>query len=175
MTIEAKCPSCGKRLKAKDEMAGRKAKCPACGSAVQLPEVIYDADEVEADPFSELPDESSQPDAPPDMKECRECGEMILKGAKKCRYCGTRLGKKATPTYQSRPAYSSSSSSGSDDEGMTAVDWLLCFLCPGIACIVGVIRLIQGKPSGGMMIGMSFVIPTVMGVVIKALNVILNQ
>jgi hypothetical protein len=45
------------------------------------------------------------------------------------------------------------SSAGSAD--LTAADWVLCVLCSGIACIIGIIRLIQGKPSGGKMVGIA--------------------
>jgi hypothetical protein len=31
------CPGCGKKLHAKDELAGRTAKCPNCGQPVQIP------------------------------------------------------------------------------------------------------------------------------------------
>src|SRR5690242_10486486 len=31
------CPQCGKSLKAKDELAGKKARCPQCGRAVPIP------------------------------------------------------------------------------------------------------------------------------------------
>jgi hypothetical protein len=43
------------------------------------------------------------------------------------------------------------------DSDLTPVDWVLCILCSGIGCIIGIIRLIQGKPSGGKMIGISLV------------------
>ena len=38
---------------------------------------------------------------------------------------------------------------------LTAVDWVLVVLCSGIGCIIGIIRLIQGKPSGGKMLAFS--------------------
>lgn len=38
---------------------------------------------------------------------------------------------------------------------LTVVDWLICILCSGIGCIVGIIRTIQGKPTGPKMIGIS--------------------
>ena len=42
-----KCPHCGKRLKAPDSAAGKRAKCPGCGKPVQLPkEQVYEAEEV---------------------------------------------------------------------------------------------------------------------------------
>ena len=39
---------------------------------------------------------------------------------------------------------------------MEGLDWALAVFCSGIACIVGVVRLIQGKPKGLKMIGLSF-------------------
>jgi hypothetical protein len=40
---------------------------------------------------------------------------------------------------------------------LSTADWILCILCSGIGCIVGIVRLIQGKPGAGKMIGVSFV------------------
>jgi hypothetical protein len=48
---------------------------------------------------------------------------------------------------KSPPRVSSSDLSGGD--------WLLCILCPGIGCIVGIVRLAQGHPNGGKMLGFS--------------------
>lgn len=42
-----------------------------------------------------------------------------------------------------------------EDAELTTVDWVLIVLCSGIACIIGIVRLIQGKPSAGKMIGFS--------------------
>ena len=36
MAIKVTC-SCGKKLRAKDEAAGKRAKCPACGKIVVVP------------------------------------------------------------------------------------------------------------------------------------------
>jgi hypothetical protein len=41
MPISLKC-SCGQSLRAKDELAGKKAKCPACGSIQNVPEPEYE-------------------------------------------------------------------------------------------------------------------------------------
>jgi hypothetical protein len=40
--IHFTCPSCGRALRAKDDMAGKKSKCPGCGHAVSIdpPEVV---------------------------------------------------------------------------------------------------------------------------------------
>jgi predicted RNA-binding Zn-ribbon protein involved in translation (DUF1610 family) len=37
MAISMACPSCKKKLKAKEELAGRRVKCPGCGNAVLIP------------------------------------------------------------------------------------------------------------------------------------------
>lgn len=36
MAIQVKCPSCGKTLRAKDELAGKRGKCPGCGAVVMI-------------------------------------------------------------------------------------------------------------------------------------------
>ncbi len=41
------------------------------------------------------------------------------------------------------------------DDELTGGDWLLCILCSGIGCIVGIVYLIQGQPKGGKMLGIS--------------------
>lgn len=35
-------------------------------------------------------------------------------------------------------------------------DWILAGLCSGIACILGVVWMIQGKPKGLKMVGVAF-------------------
>src|SRR5579863_4169300 len=42
------------------------------------------------------------------------------------------------------------------DSDLSTGDWLLCIFCSGIACLVGIVRLIQGKPHAGKMIGIAF-------------------
>ena len=37
MAIEVQCSACGKRLKAPDEQAGRRAKCPSCKAEITIP------------------------------------------------------------------------------------------------------------------------------------------
>jgi len=55
------------------------------------------------------------------------------------------------PQFNSDPR-AAAENAGTD---LTTVDWLIIVFCAGIACIVGVIRLIQGKPNAGKMIGFS--------------------
>ena len=35
--ISFACPACGKPLKVKDEVAGKRVKCPGCGKALVVP------------------------------------------------------------------------------------------------------------------------------------------
>lgn len=37
MSISAQCPNCDKKLKAKDELAGKRIKCPGCGQVLSVP------------------------------------------------------------------------------------------------------------------------------------------
>jgi predicted RNA-binding Zn-ribbon protein involved in translation (DUF1610 family) len=92
MAIEVTCTSCGKTLNAKDSAAGRQAKCPDCGSLISITEPIYDAieDPVAADEFAQI----EEPQPPGDDRQrspCPLCGEMIITGAAKCRFCGEYL------------------------------------------------------------------------------------
>ncbi|WP_020470866.1 hypothetical protein [Zavarzinella formosa] len=57
-----------------------------------------------------------------------------------------------------------------DSTGLTTVDWLLCIFCSGIGCIVGIVRLIQGKPNAGMMIGVSLLFAIIWNVIRFALE-----
>lgn len=44
MAIPFKCPSCGRKMRARDEQAGKKARCPSCQSVIIVPDIL----EVEA-------------------------------------------------------------------------------------------------------------------------------
>jgi hypothetical protein len=42
-----------------------------------------------------------------------------------------------------------------DDSNLATTDWILAILCSGIGCIMGIIWMIQGKPKGSKMLGVS--------------------
>jgi len=44
-----------------------------------------------------------------------------------------------------------------EPDQLTVVDWLICILCSGIGCGVGIFRTIQGKSTGPKMIGISVI------------------
>ncbi len=62
-----------------------------------------------------------------------------------------------------------------DDSKLTTVDWILCILCSGIGCIVGIFRLIQGKPNGGKMIAISVCFAILWSIVRFAIMVATEQ
>ena len=158
MPISVNCPHCGKRLKAPDSAAGKRAKCPGCGKAVQLPdEKVFEAEEVggeggddefglgnlsESDAYGGPAEDARKP--------CPMCGEMIVASAAKCRYCGEVFDETLK-----RKEKKKAKSAAADDADLTPGDWVFCILCGGIACIFGIVYAIQGKPKGLKMVGVS--------------------
>jgi hypothetical protein len=58
---------------------------------------------------------------------------------------------------------------GRGNSDLTALDLFLCIFCPGIGCIVGLIRLISGSGEGGKMVGLSLMFAVIWNVVRFAL------
>jgi len=150
VAIQVSCSHCHAKLTTDDSKAGRKAKCPKCGGVIEIPMPpslgADDVLEAEVDPFRGLSDDYQLEDPVPaptataDRKPCPMCGEMIAKDAVKCRYCGEIfdpvLKKTAKKSY------------AAEDENLSVGEWVLAILCSGIACIVGIVWMIQGKPKG---------------------------
>lgn len=63
----------------------------------------------------------------------------------------------------------------SNESNLESIDWILAGLCSGIACIIGIFWLIQGKPKGLKMIGVSLLFILVWNVVRAVLPMILNS
>jgi predicted RNA-binding Zn-ribbon protein involved in translation (DUF1610 family) len=162
MSISVDCQNCGKTLKAKDSAAGKTAKCPDCGEMIRIPELDLVLDAEEDFGSSQAAEDDLPLSTGGDQKPCPMCGEMIASSAKKCRFCGEYLDE----TLKKKKKKQSSSG----DEEMTTVDWILCILCPGIGCIVGIVRAIQGNSTGGKMIGISIG----MAIIWNVLNVFLQ-
>jgi predicted RNA-binding Zn-ribbon protein involved in translation (DUF1610 family) len=192
VAISIICPSCQKKLSAPDSAAGKKAKCPACGTIVVVPQIVHDAEEIGAtevpssgppvtQPAAGLPnwlDEMMPPATPPPAqaaddggqprRPCPECGELIVAGAAKCRFCGAVFdpGLKRESAKKKRSA---------QDENLTTSDWIICILCAGIGCIGGIIYAIQGKPKGMKMVGISILAAIVWNVLYVILQTMLHQ
>jgi predicted RNA-binding Zn-ribbon protein involved in translation (DUF1610 family) len=182
MPISFQCSRCGKKLKAPDSAAGKTSTCPGCGGTVTCPEPLYDAEVVEMgppspkpsgfDPFADLDDDKPYPvSGPPPAAEsssesrrpCPMCGEMILTTAAKCRFCGevfdTTLKKAKGKKKKSKKQH------GPDDEELSGSEIVIALLCSGIGCIAGVVWMIQGKPKGMKMVGISIAADIVKSVI----------
>ncbi len=162
MSIKVSCDSCGKQLSVRDEAAGKRVKCPDCGGVVQIPEPddVMDAEVAEDNPFAG--DDIASDGAKDDRKPCPACGEMIVKTAGKCRFCGEIFDaalKKKAKGRKSSGGYSD------DNADMSTGDWVVAILCSGIGCIAGIVWMIQGKPKGTKMFLVSFGMQIFWGVV----------
>ena len=93
-------------------------------------------------------------------KECRFCGEAIQRKARKCRFCGE---------YQSeadRATKEKHAKASSGDDNLTGSEIVFGLLCGGIACIMGIVWVCQGKKKGWKLIGLSF-ISQLIGLIIR--------
>jgi len=72
---------------------------------------------------------------------------MILTTAAKCRFCGE--------IFDSTLKKSKSRKFGRGEDTLTGGDITLALLCSGIGCITGLVWMIQGKPKGLKMFGLS--------------------
>lgn len=174
MPITFSCTQCGKKLKAPDNATGKKVRCPGCELVLEVPEPIFEAESVEpaapkdeggayaVAPSTTSPPEQAQREP---RRPCPMCGEMIRETAAKCRYCGEILDEDLRRVEKRKGRYSSS-----DDTDMTAAEWVLAVLCPGIGCIVGIVYIAMGKPKGTKMLGVSFLVGAVFTVIRVAIE-----
>ena len=107
-----KCPECGKRLRARAELSGKKVKCPECGRVLLVP-----AGDASSQPPSDPAPGEAPPQAPgetPDER-CPECGAPIRSGAVLCIQCGydKRTYQKAEVHISTAPQAPGASRTGS--------------------------------------------------------------
>jgi predicted RNA-binding Zn-ribbon protein involved in translation (DUF1610 family) len=186
MAIKTPCISCGRTLSAPDTAAGKRARCPSCGTIQQLPGGEPPMDVLEPEPVAEPvydntpEDPFAQNDAPSDeyamaaeapplpagggatgggggeeRRPCPMCGEMIPAKALKCRFCNTIFDPALRKAESKRKK---SGGGGGSDDDLTAGEWVACFLCSGITCIIGLVWMIQGKPKGKKMFFVSLAV-----------------
>lgn len=151
---------------APDSAAGKKAKCPKCSGVIQIPtpvvnEEIFDAEEAISTPFSDddfaVEPPAALPTANADRKPCPMCGEMIQKNAVKCRHCGEIF----DPLLRSQ----AKKGSAPGDDDLSVFEWIICILCSGIGCIVGIVYIVQGKPKGKKMLLVSLCVWFIWGII----------
>ena len=174
MSIRVSCDSCGKQLKVRDEAAGKRVKCPDCGSVVQIPEPddVLDAEAADDNPFAG--EDISSDGATENRKPCPACGEMIVKTAAKCRFCGEIFDPALKKKAKAKGKKSFITGTDPDSEDMSTGDWVIAIICSNIGCIAGIVWMIQGKPKGTKMFAVSFGMQIFWGLVGLAIELAKN-
>lgn len=95
MPITVKC-GCGRKLTAKEEMAGKKAKCPNCNTVLTLPPPIPREEEPVAVEKVEVVDDEPE-EEPDERRPRRRTGAAPRK--KKSKYKHTALFDKSRPMF----------------------------------------------------------------------------
>ncbi len=148
MAIKFSCPACGKQTQAPDEMAGKQARCPICKQVIDVPQPAFDPDATAA--AYQPAAAASAPAEDEGRMPCPMCGEMIVKDAAKCRYCGEifdpELRKSQKKIYPP------------EDRDLSVLEYVVAILCSHIGCILGIVYLIQGKPKGTKMFVLSLIV-----------------
>lgn len=157
MPIKVTCDNCGVTLKTADSAAGKKAKCPKCQAPIVVPMPSVDPEPLEAEPlpsddwgdFDQEAEIAAAAGAAAgagdgeERKPCPACGEMIVAGAAKCRYCGE--------FFDAKLAKSAKRKNGGDAEKLSVIDWIVAILCPLLGCIVAIIYSVNNNPKSGKM------------------------
>jgi hypothetical protein len=160
MPISFQCPNCDMKLKAPEGALGKSLACPGCETQVTCPEPIYDAELVGmGDDGTARAMVSPRPgddnSALEGRRPCPMCGEMILATAAKCRSCGEVF----DAAFKKPRRY------GPDDEELSGIEIAVAILCAGIGCVTGLVYMIQGKPKGMKMFGLSFLMVVILNFV----------
>jgi predicted RNA-binding Zn-ribbon protein involved in translation (DUF1610 family) len=169
--IRMTCSGCGAKLKVSDGAVGKTMPCPKCGKVLTVSEPVYDAEAISEptsptyDPYpldEPAPGSTAPVPAGEDRHPCPMCGEMILATAAKCRFCGEIF----DPALKKAEALKSNRSGGPEEGNLTIGEVVCAVICSGIGCIMGIIWLIQGKPKGKKMFGLSLLF-FVIGIVVQ--------
>lgn len=177
MPISFECPHCGKKLKAPDNAVGRQSPCPRCGNLVTCPEPVYEAEVAEVtmepveddlDPYGVVDEDVGGPVMPrmaagpesENRRPCPMCGEMIVASAAKCRYCGEVFDK----TLKKAKSKKKKKQQSRDDEVLSGLEIFVGIFCAGIGCICGIVYMVQGKPKGIKLLGLSIMMAIVWNV-----------
>jgi predicted RNA-binding Zn-ribbon protein involved in translation (DUF1610 family) len=170
------CPTCGKTL---HESCWSNGGCPSPRCHSSLAALRSDGPPVglKKEPLSL---KKSIPVVPPigggnpadrkdgDKVECKFCGEMIMRDARKCRFCGEYQDEKVRKSKAKKQK--KYNSDFSDDESLSAGEWVLGLLCANIACILSIIWICQGKKKGWKLLLLSLVAQVIYGLIQAAAN-----
>jgi hypothetical protein len=121
------------------------------------PPLPVDPYDIPLAPEAPPPLPAGTPQGPP-RRPCPMCGEMIPVNAVQCRFCheifDPSLKKAQGKKY-----------TADTDENMSTGEWVVAILCSGIGCICGIIWMIQGKPKGKKMLGVSLLFAVLWSVI----------
>jgi predicted RNA-binding Zn-ribbon protein involved in translation (DUF1610 family) len=173
--ISFACPNCGLKLKAPESAVGKSSACPRCNTVVICPPPIYDAEligEAGGEEHFETTSAYSGAASPNESRHpCPMCGELIVTGAAKCRFCDEVF----DPALRTSKAKKKSRKYWPEDEQLSGLEMVLGALCSGIGCIFGLIWMIQGKPKGLKMVGVAIVADVVKYALIAVFELIKNR
>lgn len=154
-----KCPICEHRVAIPEPIYDAEVVAPAGEPAAEMPEILDDDEFGGDDPYG-LADEPAAPlpgrvggagspagGEDDNLRPCPMCGEMIQAVAVKCRFCGEVFDKDLKKAKKKKKK-SRARSHSADDDDLTGAEIALAILCSNIACIAGVIWMIQGKSKG---------------------------
>ena len=136
MPIPVQCGDCTKKLRVKDESAGRRIKCPDCGSPISVPapgqarrKKAARREEAPAEPgeldFAQLNALASRSESlgAGEVIDCPECSEPVGKYSEECPHCEAWIGE--DPKKKKKKPSGSSGTSSSDDGGSGVGNMLL--------------------------------------------------
>ncbi len=98
MPISVQCSECHKKLKARDEMAGKRVKCPVCGKSLEIPSLAVSQQPAKAPPPLPLASQGARVAADTDAVIVREltrlshCHEAVTAAEKFGRDPSTAIG-----------------------------------------------------------------------------------
>lgn len=151
------CPGCAKPI----ELGNDVRNCPTCNGTMHLS--CYESakqcllsscptrNELTLQPVQPADGGGHPAAVTGDAKPCPYCGEQIAHSARKCRFCGEYLNA-ADRARQDRQVAQSTA-----DDNLTTAEILFGVLCSGIACIFGLVWLLQGKKKGGKLMAIAIV------------------
>ena len=175
MPISFQCPNCGKKLKAPESAVGKSSAYPRCNTMVTCPAPVYDAEVVSEGGDDECYDKAHPHRVSSSSIEsrhpCPMCGELIVAGAAKCRFCDEVF----DPALRTSKEKKKSRNYWPEDEQLSGLEMVLGVLCSGIGCIAGLVWMIQGKPKGLKMVGVAIVADVVKYALIAVFELIQNR
>lgn len=138
MAIEFRCENCDKKLKVKDELAGKRIKCPGCSSPTAVPAAKKEGNQ----------------ELNPDLGSTESILNLNLK---KFKHKDIDLDEdedlkidELEGAVVQRKKKEQAKLAGPPPEPLTPVDWVLSLMFGGFCCIYPIVLIVQGHRSRGM-------------------------